>query len=177
VQREETVGTLVAALREYGVRYLSGADDSGGASGIGAADLFRYLACSDEPHLRHAITSVLLVHPELASVAQRCADTLPGPARDVLIEAYVAAVYLRTLWRTRLRRYLGEQPELPPLWVDELRLPDPREHFGQLGLAVLDARRRQSDRLRPGHTPYERVARNLFGQLVGESAAGPRAAA
>jgi len=164
---------LVDALSAYGVRYLSGASGDSGASGepvqMDPLDLLTYLAQSPEPHLRQALAALFLVHPELAPIATQVAGTLPPTSGNVLIGSYVAAVYLQRLWRTRLRRYLGDQPALPPLWVDELGLPAADAHYGKLGLATLEARR--SGRAHRRSSAYEQVALHLFGQLQAERAA------
>jgi hypothetical protein len=108
---------------------------------------------------------------------------LPVPARDHLVHGYVAAVYLQRLWWIRLRRYLGEQPPLPPLWIDELGLPAPDERFGKLGLIALN-RRARAQRVtgsaglapRAGAThgsslgEYFKVAQQLLGQSMAERA-------
>ena len=163
---------LVEALGAYGVRYLSG--DTGVSDGsttmpMNPQDLLTYLAQSPEPHLRQALAALFLVHPELAPIATQVAGTLPPTSGNVLIGSYVAAVYLQRLWRTRLRRYLGDQPALPPLWVDELGLPAADAHYGKLGLATLEARR--SGRAHRRSSAYEQVALHLFGQLQAERAA------
>ena len=168
--------TLVDGLRSYGVRYLSG----GSEETLPPPDpsvLIAGLAQSPEPLLRQALTALFLVHPDFAPVAQQTAAALPSPARDALIEAYVAAVYLQTLWRTRLRRHLGEQSPLPPLWLDDWGLPPPAEHDGRLGLAALETRRQQRPGGRRGRGGYERVADNLFGQLLAERTRTASAAA
>jgi len=170
---------LVDALSAYGVRYLSGASGDSGAAGepvqMDPLDLLMYLAQSPEPHLRQALAALFLVHPELATIATQAAGTLPPASRDVLIESYVAAIYLQRFWRTRLRRYLGDQPTLPPLWVEDLGLPAADDHYGKLGLTTLEARR--SGRAHRRSSAYERVALHLFGQLQAERALFQRATA
>ena len=160
--------TLVDGLRAYGVRYITGAPPNETTRPPDPGALIAALAQSPEPLLRQALAALFLVHPELAPVAQRAAETLPPPAREALVEAYVAAVYLQTLWRTRLRRHLGEQPALPPLWIDELGLPGPSELEGRLGLAELHARNKRGG--------FERIQDHLFGQLLAERAAVAAAA-
>lgn len=179
--------TLVDALRGYGVRYLSGGTPASAEGAHAAGDgrriepdvLLARLAQSPDPRLRQALAAVFLVHPELAGVAPRVAETLPPPARDHLIHGYVAAVYLQRLWWTRLRRYLGDIPRLPPYWIAELGLPSPEDLFGRLGLVALVERCRESV---PGQRrgrgqearlgPYYRVGLLLLAQLLAERAAG-----
>jgi hypothetical protein len=150
--------TLVDGLRSYGVRYLSGGAPLPLSGTPDPSALIAGLAQSHEPLLRQALAALFLVHPEIAPLAEQTASSLQSPAREALIEAYVAAVYLQTLWRTRLKRHLGDQPPLPPLWLEELGLPPPAEHSGRLGLAALAARRKGGG--------FERVAGHLFGQLL-----------
>jgi hypothetical protein len=171
---------LVDALRGYGVRHLSGGTQDarpgararGGQSPPEAAPLVARLALSPEPRLRRALVPLFLVHPELAGDVREVAGELPGTARDALVRAYVAAVYLQRLWWTRLRRYLGDQPLLPPYWIDELGLPPPEDRFGRVGLAALAERegRRQAHRA----DPYAKAAQSLFGQLLAERAVAHR---
>jgi hypothetical protein len=173
--------TLVRALRERGVRYLTAGPrdqaDTGDAvpPDVPPEALLEGLAMSPSARLRYTIAPLLLVHPELAPHVEELARRLAPPARDVLVEAYVAAVYLQRAWRTRLRRFLGEQPALPPLWIQELGLPGPEERFGRAGLAALRARRRRGATAR--HGIYEQVAVNLFGQLVAERGDRPATSA
>jgi hypothetical protein len=133
------------------------------------------LASSPDARLREAMAALFLVHPELAPLALTAAGRLKMPHRERLVEAYVAAVYLQRLWRTRLRRHLGEQPYLPPYWIKELDVPEPDEMHGRLGLAVLSDRTRRRAGIRPGRRNrmgvYESVASHLFGQLLAERAA------
>lgn len=159
---------LARTLREYGVRYLAAPAGDGDQSGQGVpvAALLKGLASSEEARLRYAIAPLLLLHPELAPQVRAVAHDLARPAKYVLMEAYVAAVYLQRAWRTRLRRFLGEQPRLPPFWIDELGLPDPEVRHGMAGLAALRARQRRGATAR--HGIYEQAAFNLFGQLVAE---------
>ena len=167
-----TWDTLVDGLRAYGVRYLSGGAEAMEQAPGELPDplwLLCSLARSLEPRLRQATVALFLIHPELAEAARRAAASLDGQSRRHLVEAYVAAVYLQRMWRTRLRRYLGEQPLLPPHWTQELGLPDPDERFGKVGLATLAARSGHGPRAPLG--PYEKVARLLFGQLRAERAA------
>jgi hypothetical protein len=173
--------TLVRALRERGVRYLTaGPRDQAHTGDAGPPDvppeaLLEGLARSPDARLRYTVAPLLLVHPELAPHVRELARRLAPPARDVLVEAYVAAVYLQRAWRTRLRRFFGEQPALPPLWIREVGLPDPEERFGMAGLAALRARQRRGATARRGI--YEQAALNLFGQLVAERGARPAASA
>jgi hypothetical protein len=174
---------LVDALRDYGVRYLSGGSSAADAGSgqrrpLDPATLLARLARSPEPRLRQALAALFVVHPELAPIAQDVAATLPAPARDQLIHGYIAAVYLRRLWWTRFRRYLGDQPELPPYWLDELGLPAPEELYGRLGLAALAELDRPGGMVgRPagGRSArlgaYFKVGERLMGQLLAERAA------
>jgi hypothetical protein len=161
--------TLVDALRAYGVRYITGGSSVPLIALPDPGALIAGLAQSPEPLLRQSLAALFLVHPELAPLAQEAAESLPAQARETLVEAYVAAVYLQTLWRTRLRRHLGEQPALPRLWIEALGLPMPSEMEGRLGLAALHARNK-----RAGH---ERVPGHLFGQLLADRSRGPANAA
>ena len=168
---------LVAALREYGVRYFT-ADPSEPHprhEPIPPQQLLAGLAQAESARVRHAIAALLLVRPELATLVPGVAETLPDGAKDVLIHGYVAAVYLQRAWRTRLRRYLGAQAELPPLWIEQQGLPNPDERLGRAGLSAL--RTRQGRGATARHGIYEQVALNLFGQLVAERDAARTAAA
>lgn len=165
---------LVDDLRQYGVRFLSGgfqAGEAAPADGLSPAvapeELIARISRSDEPRLRRALVAVLLLHPEIAPAVRRVARRLTPNERERLIHTYVAAVYLQQNWRTRLHRYLGEQAQLPPFWIDELRLPAPKERFGRAGLAALAEREHRWNRRAD---PYLRVSQQLFGQLLAERA-------
>jgi hypothetical protein len=164
--------TLVHALREWGVRYFTGGHIAPGTAGDPSLRdpvlLMCRLAASPDPRLRESLAALFLVHPELASHAREAATRLGPPHRERLIEAYVAAVYLQRLWRTRLRRHLGQQPELPPYWIEELDLPSADDDFGRIGLAHLGERSRRTTGQPLGrvrHSSYELVPAHLFAQF------------
>ena len=169
--------TLVDGLRAYGVRYFTADPKSPNLTRepVSPERLLAGLAQARDARVRCAIAALLLVRPDFAVLMPGVVDALPEPARGVLIEAYVAAVYLQRAWRTRLRRYFGEQPELPARWVAELGLPSPDDRHGRTGLVALRARQRRGATAR--HGVYEQVALNLFGQLVAERGAERAAAA
>ncbi len=170
---------LACALRALGVRYLSGAGDP--ACGDldrqddhqlpDAASLIARLAASPDARLRQALVALFLVHPELAPTARHVADHLPDTTRAELVRHYAGAVYLQRLWHTRLQRFLGTQPRLPPYWIDELGLPPPEEGYGRPGLAALAAGTRRSAAPRDREGIYGRTAHLLFGQLLAERSA------
>ncbi|MGH2350027.1 MAG: hypothetical protein ACRDI2_10465 [Chloroflexota bacterium] len=148
---------------------LGSPEHDGGSDLVG---VLAGLAQSHDPRVRQALTALFLVRPDLATAAPQAAAALPASARDRLIYAYIAAVYLQRLWWTRWRRYLGDVPLLPPLWIDELALPAPHERFGKAGLVALAARtggRRGATTPQMG--PYLKVGQRLFGQLLAERAA------
>ena len=166
---------LVDGLRQYGIHFLSGGDpdvkqyhQDGQPPTMSPVVLMEALARSDEPRLRRVLTALFLLRPELAADVEAVATNLPPRERERFIHAFVAAVYLQRLWRTRLRRYLGGQPDLPPLWIDDLQLPAPDDRFGRMGLYALAEREQRRNRRAD---PYLRVSQQLFGQLLAERAA------
>jgi hypothetical protein len=53
-----------------------------------------------------------------------------------MLSFIMAAVYLQTMWRTRINRYLKSFSELPDYFSDELDLPKANDIYGKAGLYV-----------------------------------------
>jgi len=129
----------VAALRERGVDWLAPSD----AEGAPVADeaLIASLAASEDARLRQALTGLFLLHPHLARHVPKVLIELTAAGLEtagVELEArYMAAVYLQNLWRTKLKRYLGNFPDLNDLYSSKLELPAAPEGFGKPGLTAL----------------------------------------
>jgi hypothetical protein len=143
---------LVAALRQRGVDWLTPSDATAGEA-IEAERLIASLAAHPEARLRQALTGLFLLCPRDWEAVEQVAQGLDEPARDELMARYMAAVYLQRIWRTRLRRYLGEVLELPDLYSETMGLPPANEGFGKPGLAALaDWHRARAS------VPYNRLA-------------------
>jgi len=156
---------LVAALRTRGVNYLSPSC----AEPAGPMDdeaLIASLASHSDPRLRQALIALFLLHPELGPLAEGILDRLEPPAARELQAYYTAAVYLQRMWRIRLRRHLGDCPELPDRFSRDLRLPDPGEENGKAGLQALAEWHSRGSAHRANHlSEYEGVAELLFQSL------------
>lgn len=103
--------------------------------------LIASLAASEEARLRAALTGLFLLQPELANEIPKVLDSLTNlgleSAEVELAARYMAAVYLQNLWRTKLKRYLGNFPDLRDLYSSKLELPAAQEGFGKPGLIAL----------------------------------------
>lgn len=156
---------LVAELRRRGVDYLMPAGATA-TEPMDSAILLASLASHRDPRLRQAIIALLLLQPQLSSQVIELGDRLRQPAERVLRTAYMAAVYLQRMWRIRLRRYLGESPELPDLFSRELGLPDPLQGHGKPGLHALAEWQSERSGEACNHlAEYESVADLLFSSL------------
>jgi hypothetical protein len=155
---------LVAALRARGVDYLAPRDAAGAPMGDEA--LLASLAGHADPRLRQALCALFLVQPGLAPLVPALARALPREAAVELMAQYMAAVYLREIWATRLARYLPALVPLPDHFSRELRLPPPSAEYGESGLRALAAWH-QAAQQQPGNrlAEYENVAELLFGRL------------
>src|SRR6185436_6301593 len=95
--------------------------------------LIASLAANEDARLRAALTGLLLLHPEIASevpqVLERLTKREHKAAETELAARYMAAVYLQNLWRTKLKRYLGNFSNLRDLYSSKLELPDSQEGF------------------------------------------------
>jgi hypothetical protein len=161
---------LLRELWRRGVRYLSGARDApDDGREMPLPELVSRLSVHSHPRLRHALIALFLLHPEYAeSIPSLVADGNPEQ-RDTLRVLYMAAVYLQRLWRTRLTRCLGKQPDLPDLFSHQLSLPPAEERHGKTGLyALADLHARQARFPFNYLASYQKVADNLFGQLKAE---------
>ncbi len=159
--------SLVAALEEYGIRFLMGGDGIPSAlARISPDELIAKLAAHQDPRLRMALTALFLLHPEWASYVPEIAERLNGAALIELKARYMAAVYLQRMWRTRLRYYLGDYILLPDLFSAELGLPLPDERYGKTGLyALADWHQRHSRYPFNRLGSYNKALELLIGQL------------
>jgi hypothetical protein len=156
--------TLVAALRARGVDYLAPGDAAGPP--VDDAALVASLAAHADPRLKQALSALFLVRPDLAALVPGRAAALPPAAAVELTARYMAAIYLRAMWATRLRHYLPELPPLPDYYSHSLALPAPGEMHGKAGLYALAAwHERQTGRRINYRAEYENAAELLFGRL------------
>lgn len=128
---------LVAALRQRGVDYLAPSDAQG--EPLDDRTLIERLAAHEDPRLRQALIALFIVQPHLAPLAADLRPVLPEPAATELTAHYLAAVYLQTMWLTRLGHYQTPVTRLPDYFSKALGLPPPKEMFGKAGLHALAA--------------------------------------
>ncbi len=126
---------LVAALRRRGIDWLAPSDAQGAP--VPDALLLASLATHDDPRLRQALIGLFLVQPALAVLVPCVAATLDQQASRELQAYYTAAVYLQTMWRIRLARYLPAMLELPDYFSQTLSLPPREDEYGKAGLYAL----------------------------------------
>ncbi len=166
MQSDPDRDSLVAQLRELGVRYLTPTDAKlDETRRVAAPELIGQLASQSDPRLRHALIAVFILHPELAGALPGQLAALDLAARVELMAHYMAAVYLQRMWRTRLGFYLDVQL-LPDLFSSELGLPSPEERHGKTGLhAVAQWHANQSPYPFNHLSSYHHVMDLLFAQL------------
>lgn len=128
--------TLIAALKQRGVDYLSPSDARLKQTVDDEALLFA-LAQHPEARLRQALIALFLLQPPIAPLVPRLRSDLQPEAARELSAYYTAAVYLQSMWRTRQQRHLENAHELPDYFSEELALPSPRELHGKAGLHAL----------------------------------------
>jgi hypothetical protein len=128
---------LTTALNARGVLHVAPLASAADPRPISDAELFRDLRSSRDPRLREAAIALLIVRPELAPAARAAIDSLVEPDRERATLHYVAASALQRMWRTRLRLNLGDQPLIPPAFVDEWKLRPLDEDFGRRTLWCL----------------------------------------
>lgn len=154
--------SLVAALRDRGVRFLAPSDAQPGPEPIDDPELIVCLASHDQPRLRLALVALFMLHPNLAS--QLAGLDLPSAAQAELRTQYTAAACLQRMWSIRLGFYLGEFQLLPDLYSAALGLPPVDAHYGKLCLYTLAARQ-PFDQL----PAYDGLMSLLFAQLKAEA--------
>lgn len=128
---------LAVALQEWGVKHLSYAHRLRTGVPRTARELFERLASSGDPRLNEAEIVLLLTHPELAAEARLAISSLPDALRGRAMRRYVAAAALQRMARTRIALSLGQQPDIPPAYLDELGLPSLDEDYGREALLAL----------------------------------------
>lgn len=126
--------TLVAALREYGIRYLAPSDAVATEPIPADKELIAALLEQSDPRLQMALVPLFIRNPQLAvDVADLANQLSPVFALD-LKTYYMAAVYLQRLWQIRLGFYIDNEPLLPDYYSQALHLPPADERFGKPGL-------------------------------------------
>lgn len=134
--KENETETLVAALRKWGVDYLTPTDAKSDRP-IDEEILIAQVASHPDARFRQTLIALFLLNPRLAKHVALLRSRLDQRAAIELMAFYMAAVYLQQMWHLRLGRYLGSFEELPALFREELRLPDPNEEYGKVGLMAL----------------------------------------
>lgn len=149
-----SLARLLSALRTWGITYLT-APSSDGIPGqhqpLFAKELLTALAQADDPRVRDATVSLLLLHPDLASVAAEIIARARRQHRPDLAEQLItralAALYLQRMWAWQLtivlpqRQPIAEAP-FAAHWHAR-HLPAPACDFGESGLRRLAAYERQ----------------------------------
>jgi len=162
---------LVAALRQWGIRYLAPGDAQPGDWSSSLPNrLIARLATQADPRLRLALISLFILHPYLASIVPQAVNALDEASRVELMAGYMAATYLQRMWHIRLSFYLPQVSFLPDLFSAQMGLPDPQERGGKVGLHALAA-------WHAAHSPYpfnwlasyQRTMDLLFEQLKQET--------
>lgn len=158
----------MAALRERGVDWLAPSDAKGAP--LTDETLIASLAANEEARLRAALTGLFLLQPELASHVPEVLIKLTAAGLEtagVELEArYMAAVYLQNLWRTKLKRYLGDFSNLSDLYSSKLALPAAPEGFGKPGLTALaEWHARQTSAGYNRLAEYNQVIEHVFASL------------
>ncbi|MFQ5616866.1 MAG: hypothetical protein ACE5GO_10475 [Anaerolineales bacterium] len=150
--------TLVAALREWGIRYLAPTNAKPGPTPIPPAELIARLADHPHPRLRLALIPLFIRHPNLAESLP--SQTLTPAARETLHKLYMAAVCLQRMWHIRLSFYLENQTPLPNLFSEQLGLPRVTAENSKICLHMLAGRETFNQ-----FSAYEGVMDLFFEQL------------
>lgn len=164
VERE----TLVAALREQGIRFLAPSDAQPDEP-ITSQTLIGQLASSEDARLRVSLVPLFILHPPLAQWVAAALHKLDESAQRELMAAYMAAVYLQRMWSVRLGFYLPHVAWLPDLFSVQMGLPSPDERYGKAGLhALADWRAARSPYPFNWLASWQHVMDLLFEQLKQE---------
>jgi len=145
--------TLVAKLRDHGVRYLAPSDAVATEEISSNRELIIALIESDDPRLRMALIPLLLRNPQWHDDVEDIVTTLSDDLALDLKTYYMVAAYLQRFWKTNLGFYIDTTTSLPDLYSTEMELPSTEERFGKLGLYYLaDAWQKRSI------YPFDRMA-------------------
>jgi len=137
----QEIETIVAALRDRGVRHLSPSEARSGIV-LGEDELVRSLVTSGEARLRQALIVLLLQQPRLAERIPPVCEELDREAATELKVLYTAAACLQRMWSIRLQREIPAFSMLPDLFGPELGVPSLDEIHGKLALYALADRHR-----------------------------------
>lgn len=140
---EEETAALVAALRAWGIDYLTASVAPRAGTSIPPVQLLQRLAQSPQARIRDATIALLLLHPELAEAIPTALAAAGQETREQLITLVLAALYLQRIWLTQLALALGHLSQFPEgafaaLW-EARRLPPPALDYGESGLRALEA--------------------------------------
>ncbi len=137
--------TLVAKLREYGIRYLAPSDAIATEIVPSEQSLLLALLEQADPRLQMALVPLFVRNPHLSAHIPALVDNLSPASVLNLKTYYMAAVYLQRLWHFRLGLYIDNKSLLPDFYSQDLELPPATERFGKPGLYDLaDAWRNRS---------------------------------
>ena len=158
----ESRETLVAALREWGVRFLAPSDARSLPEPLAPEELISRLAGHSDPRLRLALVPLFILHPELTNLLPLISQPLAG--HENLMKLYTAAACLQRMWSIRLGFYLRNVHLLPDLYSVKLGLP-PADALGGKHCLYALAERETFSQL----SAYEGVIEMLFAQLKEEA--------
>jgi len=164
--------SLLAELRRYGVGYLMSetAEPTNRGFQFQPAEFVTALSRSSDPRVHDTLISVLLLHPELASVVKGAIEaarqTGGEQSAEQLITLALAALYLQRTWDIFLS-LVGVPTQLPEelfgAYWRERGLPAPQVNFGEAGLRALA----EWDRRRTGlAADYANDWRNQVDHLI-----------
>ena len=138
---------LVAQLRNWGIRYLTGEATTEALTEpvtdqVSSVQFLRELASCQNVRVRDATIALLLLHPELAPTMVDALHNTSDEQSERLATLTLATLYLQQLWQYQLTLAFGHTPALPEqtfafLW-QKRALPAPSAFQGRWGLAALE---------------------------------------
>jgi hypothetical protein len=127
---------LTAELAAHGLHVLIGTEPAPATPRLTPAELLAALAQQRDARLRSALIALLLDQPALADATAAALALLDGPAQQMLMLYYTAAVILQGNYAARLRPLAQEWRTLPDRFAAALDLPaeqNPDVRLAQLG--------------------------------------------
>ena len=119
------------------------------------------LVCSNEARLRLSLIALFLQKPDYAQYVNDVYQSLPHEKAIILKYYYSAAVCLQQKYKHRLDELFGEEPNLPPIFFEQLGLVingDPQENLDLLTAQQREATGRSINWL----GTYEHAAKRLL---------------
>ncbi|MEM7115030.1 MAG: hypothetical protein AAF614_21510 [Chloroflexota bacterium] len=128
-----TADRIVDSLNQLGIYFLANSKNIVSSAPMAPAELIAALASSDEARIRASLIPLFLYQPSYAKYVLPIFEAL-SPSEQITLRCYyLAAFLLQRKYKQPLQSLLGNQIEIPNLFILESPFSDPQlSHDAQL---------------------------------------------